>query len=125
VGEFVAALSAKGLSVREIEHLAQGYFRGPEALREQIRAGNVALPLEQLKEAAGGAEGCTPFEQRLLKDIEIADKSMQRVMDKSRDPRLKTPGFHAQAHLLLGGLLSRAPAFFQCVRELHDRCGHA
>jgi ParB-like chromosome segregation protein Spo0J len=124
-GEFVAALSAKGLSVREIEHLAQGYFRGPEVLREQIRAGNVALPLERMKETARSTEECTPLEQRLLKDIEIAQKYMQRVMGKSRDPRLKSPAFHAQAHLLLGGLLGRAPAFFQCVRDLHDRCGNA
>jgi len=124
-GEFVAALSAKALSVREIEHLAQGYFRGPEALREQIRAGNVALPLEQLKEAAGNAEGCTPFEERLLKDIDVAQKYMQRVMDKSHDPRLKSAAFHAQAHLLVGGLLKRATGFFQSVRELHDRCGQA
>lgn len=125
VEEFVAALSAKGLSVREIEHLAQGYFRGPEALREQIRSGNVALPLERMKETARSTEECTPLEQRLLKDIEIAQKYMQRVMGKSRDPRLKSPAFHAQAHLLLGGLLGRAPAFFQCVRDLHDRCGNA
>jgi hypothetical protein len=125
VEQFVAALSAKRLSVREIEHLAHGYFRGPEALREQIQAGNVALPLERIKEASGSAEGCNPFEQALLKDIEIAQKYMQRVMGKSHDPRLKTPGFQAQAHLLLGGLLSRAPAFFQCVRQLHDRCAEA
>ena len=125
VREFVSALSAKGLSVREIDHLAQGYFRGPKALREQIRTGNVALPLEQLKEAAGSGRGCTAFEQRLLKDIEIAQKYMQRVMGKSHDRRLKSPAFQAQAQLLLGGLLSRAPVFFQCVRELHDRCGQA
>lgn len=125
VEALVGALSAKGLSVREIGHLAQGYFRGPESFREQIRAGNLALPLEQIKQAAEGAEGCTPLEQRLLKDIEIAQKYMQRVMGTCRDPRLKSPGFQAQAHLLLGGLLSRAPAFFDCVRELHDRCGQA
>jgi len=41
VDEFVAALSAKRLSVRDIEQLAHGYFRGPESLREQIRTGNV------------------------------------------------------------------------------------
>jgi hypothetical protein len=125
VGAFVAALSGKRLSVREIEHLAHGYFRGPEALREQIRAGNVALPLEQLKRSAQAADGCTPLEQALLKDLEIAQKYLQRVMGKSHDPRLSSPGFRAQAQLLLAGLLSRAPAFFQSVRQLHDRCGQA
>jgi len=32
VEQFVAALSGKGLSVREIEQLAHGYFRGPDSL---------------------------------------------------------------------------------------------
>jgi len=32
------------LSVREIELLARGYFRGPDALRAEIRQGNLALP---------------------------------------------------------------------------------
>ena len=125
VEQFVTALSGKALSVREIEHLAQGYFRGPVALREQIGEGNVALPLEHMKQAAEIADGCSPFEQAMLKDIELAQKYMQRVMGKSQDPRLKTPPFHAQAQLLLSGLLSRATAFFQSVRQLHDRCGQA
>jgi len=125
VEQLVTALSGRRLSVREIEHLAHGYFRGPEALREQIRAGNVALPLERLKQTAAHADGCTPFEQAMLKDIEIAQKYMQRVMGKSPDPRLKSAAFRAQAQLLLAGLLSRAPAFFQSVRQLHDRCGQA
>ena len=125
VEAFVRALSGKGLSVRDIEHLAHGYFRGSEALREQIRAGNVALPLEQLKRSCQAADGCTAFEQAMLKDLEIVQKYLQRVSAKSHDPRLSTPAFQAQAHLLLGGLLSRSPAFFQSVRQLHDRCGQA
>jgi hypothetical protein len=125
VERFVAALSGKRLSVREIEHLARGYFRGPEALREQIGAGNLALPLEQLKQAAHPAGGGTLFEQGMLKDLEIAAKYLQRVSAKSRDPRLASAAFRAQAQLLLAGLLSRAPVFLQSVRELHDRCGQA
>jgi hypothetical protein len=46
-------------------------------------------------------------------------------MGKSHDPRLKTPAFRAQAQLLLAGLLSRAPGFFESVRQLHDRSGQA
>jgi hypothetical protein len=124
VEPFVTALSGKGLSVRQIELLAHGYFRGPEALREQIRSGNVALPLERLKRSGARASGCTPLEQAMLKDIEIAQKYMQRVSAKSADRRLESAAFRAQAHLLLSGVLSRAPAFFQSVRQLHDRCGH-
>jgi hypothetical protein len=125
IEQFVGALSGKGLSVREIGYLAHGYFRGPEALREQIASGNVALPLERLKERDEHAEGCSPFEQGMLRDIEIAGKYMQRVMAKSPSPRLNSGAFLAQAHLLLAGLLERASAFFQSVRQLHDRCGQA
>jgi hypothetical protein len=123
--QFVAALSGQRLSVREIEYLARGYFRGPESLREQIRAGNVALPLEQLRRADQPAGGGTLFEQGMLKDLEIAQKYLQRVSAKSRDPRLASAAFRAQAQLLLAGLLSRAPVFLESVRELHDRCGQA
>lgn len=121
--EFVAALSGKNLSVRQIEQLAHGYFRGPESFREQIRHGNVTLPLEQMRRTAEAGDGCNAFEQVMLRDIEIADKYMQRVMGKCHDPQLSTPAFHAQAHLLLAGLLGREPAFFQTVRQLHDRSG--
>ncbi|MFO8003817.1 ParB/RepB/Spo0J family partition protein [Thioalkalivibrio sp.] len=122
---FVTALSGKGLSVREIEHLAQGYFRGPAALREQIASGNVELPLRHLKQAEAHGDGCTPFEQAMLTDIEQALKYMQRVMNKSPDPRLESAAFRAQAQLLLSGVLERGVAFFQSVRQLHDRCGQA
>lgn len=86
IERFVSALSGKQLSVREIAHLAQGYFRGPAALRDQIASGNVALPLERLKQRAEHAEGCCAFEQSMLRDIEIAGKYMQRVMGKSQSP---------------------------------------
>lgn len=125
VERFVEALSGKRLSVREIEYLAHGYFRGAEALREQIRTGNVTLPLETLKHADQPSGGGTLFEQAMLKDIEIAGKYLQRVSAKSRDPRLASAAFRAQAQLLLGGLLSHAPVFLESVRELHDRCGQA
>lgn len=121
--QFVTALSGKRLSVREIECLAHGYFRGPAALREQIRTGNVALPLEQLKGQAQAADGCTPFEQGMIRDIEIVQKYMQRVAGRSNDERLSTLAFKVQAGLLLGGLLSRSETFFQSVRQLNDRCG--
>jgi predicted transcriptional regulator len=122
---FVTAISDKGLSVREVDHLAQGYFRGPAALRAQIASGNVALPLQRLKPAAAHGDGCVPLEQAMLKDIEIVQKYIQRVMDKSSDPRLQSAAFRAQAHLLLAGVLGRSEAFFQSVRQLHDRCGQA
>lgn len=123
VEAFVAALRGKRLSVRQIERLAQGYFRGSDAVRDQLRHGDVTLLLEQLRPESAPGSGCTAFEQTMLKDIEIAQKYMQRVMGKSHDPRLASPAFRVQAQLILAGILSRAPAFLQAVRHLHDRTG--
>ena len=46
-------------------------------------------------------------------------------MARCDDPRLKTRAFHAQANLLLAGLLSRRDSFFEKMEEFHDRSGHA
>jgi hypothetical protein len=108
-----------------MEQLAQGYFRGPESFREAIRQGHVGLPLERIKQVPEDPDGCSEFERVLLKDLEITQKYMQRVMGKSADRRLKTRAFHAQANLLTAGILSRARAFYETLRILHDRSGQA
>lgn len=125
VDEFVVAVSGKGLSVRDIEQLAHGYFRGPAEFREQIHAGNVALPLARMRDVPVSDDGCGEFERVLLKDFEIIQKYMRRVMGKSLDKRLKRRAFYAQAHLLSAGILSLAPAFIQAMRDFHDKCGQA
>jgi len=125
IESFVLAVSGKGLSVREIEGLAHGCFRGPESFREQILSGNLALPLQQIRKLPEQPDGCNVFERGLLKDLELAGKYMQRVMGKSNDPRLGTNAFYAQANLLTAGILSRSSAFKQTMRELHDRSGQA
>lgn len=125
VEAFVAAVGGKRLSVREIEQLAHGYFRGPESFRQEIRNGNIALPLERMRRVTENPDGCNEFERVLLNDLELTQKYMQRVMGKAQDRRLSTRPFHAQANLLTAGILSRTSAFFQSLRELHDRSGQA
>ena len=125
VDQFVTALSGKKLSVREIEQLAHGYFRGPESFRQEIRKGNLALPLQQIAQVPPSLDGCSEFERVLLHDLEITQKYMQRSTGKSQDPRLQSRAFHAQANLLTAGLLSRVPAFTQTLRQLYDRSGKA
>jgi hypothetical protein len=122
---FVLACSGHNLSVRDIEQLAHAFFRGPESFRQQILSGNLALPLKQLKEVPADPEGCSEFERFMLRDLELAQTYMQRVMAKSQDARLASRNFHAQCHLLTNGILSRSSAFFQTLRKLHDRSGQA
>lgn len=124
IQEFVLAVSGKGLSVREIEQLAHGFFRGPESFREEIRKGNLALPLERMRQVPQSPDGCSQFERVLLGDLEILAKYMQRVMGKSQEQdKLTSRAFHAQCLMLSAGILSRSRAFFHTLRQLHDRNG--
>jgi hypothetical protein len=126
VQEFILAVSGKGLSVREIEQLAHGFFRGPESFREEIRKGNLALPLERMRQMPANPDACSEFERVLLGDLELLQKYMQRVMGKSQEQsKLTSRAFHAQCHLLTAGILSRSRAFFHTLRQLHDRNGQA
>lgn len=127
VEAFVSAVSGKKLSVREIEQLAHGYFRGPKWFREEIDSGNFNLALERVKQVPESSEGCSGFEGVLLRDIEILAKYTQRVIGKSQHPRLSTltRTFRAQAGLLLAGVLSRMVTFQQALKDLHDRSREA
>ncbi len=122
---FVAAVSGKKLSVREIGQLAQGYFKGPERLREEIRSGKLALALERMQRVSTPSDGCRDFERVLLRDLEVLQKYMQRVVAKSLETRSWTQAFRAQADLVLAGILSRIETVTQAVRTLHARSGEA
>jgi len=126
IEQFVLATSGQGLSVREVEQLAHGFFRGPESFRQEILKGNLALPLERMRQVPQSADGCNEFERVLLGDLELTQKYMQRVMGKSQEEaRLTSRAFHAQCHLLTAGILSRSRAFFGTLKQLHDRNGQA
>lgn len=120
---FVKSVSGKNLSIRDIEALAHGYFKGSDELRDQIKDGNIRWGLKQLKKLSTGNSDCTGIEQEALRDLEITLKYMQRVIYKSCDKRLKTKPFNAQANLLTGGILRQLNTFDRAVRELHDRSG--
>jgi len=122
VDEFVAAVSGKGLSVRQIEELAQGFFGGPESLREEIRQGNLALLLERMRQPPQSPDACSPFERVLLQELVLVQKSMQRVIGNSQEQhKLLSRAFHAQCHLLTASILSHAPVFVHTLKQLHDR----
>lgn len=125
VEQFVIAVSGKKLSVRDIERLAHGYFRGPESFRQEILSGNIAIPLTQIRKVPDCPDGCSTFERELLKDFEIVQKYMQRIVSKSNDGRLTSRPFHAQSNLLTAGILSRVPTFTHTIKALYDRSGQA
>jgi predicted transcriptional regulator len=123
VEDFVAALSGKRLSVREISQLAHGYFGGPEWFRQEIHSGHFGLALDHLKCEPAETDQTTAPERALLKDLELVGKHMRGVMLKCPDRRLQSPAFRAEMNLLAAGLLSRLPAFSDRLKELYARSG--
>jgi hypothetical protein len=125
INRFVTAVAGKGLSVRDIEHLADAYFRGPPCLRQAIEDGKLVWSLDQMKQVPQDQEGCNEFERVLLEDLQTLQKCLKRVQMKLIDRRLASRAFFAQANLLSGGLLTRLPEFHQSLKEFHDRSGQA
>lgn len=123
VDEFVNATAGKHLSTRDIESLAHGYFRGSGEFRRQITDGNITWALSRMKETSATTSGCTEVEKRMLKELEITQKYMQRVTMRSKYPGFKTNSFYSQANLLTGGIVRQMSNFSNAMREFHDRSG--
>jgi hypothetical protein len=125
VEQFVESVSGKGLSIRDIELLANGYFKGSQEIREQIISGNIAWGLHRLKDAARDSNpGLTQAQGLVIRDLEILQKYMQRVGMKSIAAEEKNNNaFRAQAHLLCGGILRQADGFIKTIRGMYDTSG--
>ncbi len=123
IDEFVSSVSGKGLSTRDIEILAHGYFNGSNAFRERIRNGSVLWGLKRLKETSVDTTNCTEIERSMLRDLEIVSKYLRRVSVKCTDKRYKTSSFFAQSHLLTEGIVGQLDGFNGTIRGFYDRCG--
>lgn len=121
--EFVRAVSGKHLSVRNIEWLAHGYFKGNDEFRNQIKSGNISWGLDRLKEASPNVAECNDTERGMLSDLEMVQKYMQKIIYKTADTRLKSNSFFAQANLLAGGILCKMNRFSKKLGDFYDRSG--
>jgi hypothetical protein len=125
IDDFVNAVAGKHLSTRDIDLLANAFFKGSDEFREQIKNGNISWGLNRLKRSYQPGAECTERERQVLKALEITQKYMQRLILKCNDTRFKTNMFYAQANLLSGGILRQLDAFSQAIRQFYDRSGKA
>ncbi len=123
INEFVNAVSGKKLSIRDIEQLAYGYFRGASEFRKEIQNGNVLASLNTLKQLPSAPDDCNEPERTMLRDIEIIQKYMQKFMIQHNNNKFKNHSFYAQANLLTGGILSKINIFTKLMRGFYDRTG--
>ncbi len=112
-------------SVREIDGLAHGFFRGPDSFRQEILQGNLKLALQLMDQMPPDPEGCSEFERIFIQDLESLQKGVLRILSKSQDQRLQSRAFMAQVNLLSAAILSRNTAFLNNLRILYDRSGQA
>jgi hypothetical protein len=125
IDEFVGLAAGHRLSIRDIELLANGYFKGSAEFREQLRKGDIALGLAGLRDTAGKSDECTAAEKTMLRELERTQWYMRRVTARCKQTAYKTSAFFAQANLLAGGILRQMDLFARAVREFHDRSGKA
>jgi len=125
IERFVQAVAGQRLSVREIELLAHGYFRGTRSLRRAIDQGNWKWTLQQMQEAGEDPEGLSELERTMLRDLERLLEVMQKLLARMDSPRLQARDFFAQANLLVASLLGRRDSFFEKMEEFYDRTGRA
>jgi predicted transcriptional regulator len=122
IDRFVQAVSDKGLSLRQIDLLAHGYFRGGTALKAQIQEGQISWTLEQLqKSRIQESPELGQREARLLLDLELAQKYLYRLLAGLSRTGLSGNEFFAQADLIVEGLLSVLPRFQKSLEMWHDQ----
>jgi hypothetical protein len=120
VDAFVNLVAGRGFSIRDIDLLANGYFKGSEDFRQQIAAGNIAWAIDRLKKAIPVESKCTKIEQDTIKMLEITLKYMQKLTVRCRDDRFKTDAFFAQANLLSGGIIRQLDLFARAMGDFYD-----
>jgi hypothetical protein len=123
IDEFVDLVSGKNLSIRDLKLLADGYFKGSDEYRRQIKKGAISWVLSSLKETSPRADAVSSSEQALIKDLELTLKYMERINLGSKKDGYKSNDFLAQANLLAGAILRQMDIFKEAIKKIHDKSG--
>jgi ParB-like chromosome segregation protein Spo0J len=121
IDEFVKVVSGKGLTHRQIEALANGWFKGGKKVRDQIKNGDLTWPIKQLDEKVKSDLG--ENERRLINDLEITGKYMGRIISKSFLMKEFSPQFKQMAKYLAAGIVEKQKKFSDSLQNLtkgHD-----
>jgi hypothetical protein len=123
---FVKAVSGKGLSLRQIETLAYGYFRGSASLKKQIEQGDILWTLKNFRQNELSLHSANPElteeESRFVRDLELFQKYMQRLFSGFNRHESRSTQFDKTARLLADGILSALSTFENELRRFYA-CG--
>ncbi len=114
IDSFVKAVSGKKLSVKDVDLLANGYFKGGNELKKQIENGNFSWSVNKLKERDAQSDVLNDKEKTCLKDLEITSKYIGRIIFKL--PSFKNNNnFYSTGGLLAEGILNKLNKFQQIL----------
>ena len=121
INHFVQAVSGKQLSLRQIDILANGYFRGGTALKTQIQQGQISWTLEQMqKSQARETSTLNQQEKRVLLELEMAQKYIHRLLAGLPAAGLRSNDFFAEADLIVERILRVLPHLKKSLETVHD-----
>lgn len=104
---FMKATSNKGLSGKDLDLLANGYFKGNDKIRSQIKNGNLSWTMNKLKNFQKEDCKLNSDENRIHRDLDIAGKYMGRIIFKLPSLKEKSNHFNSTAGILAEGILDK------------------
>jgi hypothetical protein len=125
VDAFVAAVSGKGLSTRELFVLSRAYFNGGGAIERLIGGGSAHRALRLLCADPEGTEdpALSKRGQLFIKDLAAISAGMNRIVANVAALREETPPFMQYVNLWSFAIVRRLEVFTTVIKELYDRSG--
>lgn len=127
IAHFVGTVSNKGLSTRDIDMLADGYFQGGESLKQQIAHGNIDWTLRQLKQERKEKElpADTPpdIETNILSRLNWIFLNMTRVHHTLREGVIQNKAFFIKGKAIADSIKGVKTGFFDSLRVFYDKAG--
>ena len=121
---FVVQMSGRDLSLRQIETLAEAWFKGSEEIKQQLQKGDLNWVLKRIQEHCRQDTGqCTEVEQRMLRMLEILLEKTKAFPPLSGNSKLNSNTYRCQAHYLMTAILSSHPSFIERMKTYHDQLG--
>jgi hypothetical protein len=115
IDNFVRATAGKNLSKRDINILADGYFKGGDQSKAEINAGNFSWILKSKKIEN---KVFTLREQETIKSLEIISKYINRFLFQWTSLQQRSNNFTAQASLLAEGIANRLKKFHLFLNQI-------
>jgi hypothetical protein len=108
-------LLSKRLSVKDIDLLANAYFKGGNAIKQQIENGELSFAVHKMKKIENSHIKLGNNENRILNDLEIVQKYINRLNLKLPNVKSESNQFISMANLLTEGILSKINTFIKVL----------